>query len=74
MIHFNFIVTEEEANTIFECITDIIEKEIEEQIGLSMAISRDESVCKHIKAQVDWFEKRIKYLKNLKEKMKNYVI
>lgn len=70
-IHFDFIVSEEEANTIFECITDVIENEKEEEINLEMATSYNESVRKRLKDQVEWSEKRIKYLEDLKSKMKN---
>ena len=74
MIHFDFIVSDEEENTIFECISEEIINTKEELINLKLARSTNMNTIAHIKNQIKWFEKRIEYLQNLKEKMKNIKI
>lgn len=60
MVHFDFIVSDEEAQTIFECITDSIQ-------GIQEDLSRHDP--SHPNAL--WFKEHIAYLKGLAAKMKN---
>lgn len=71
MIHFDFIVSDEEARTIFECISEEIVNTQEEIISMRMARSTNMNTVKHIKKQIEWLEERVKYLENLKAKMGN---
>jgi len=71
MIHFDFYVSDEEANTIFECITDEIYRMEEEKLDWIGARSNSVDTCEKIKATIQWFENRISYLQELKSKMKN---
>ena len=71
MIHFDFVVTDEEANTIFECLSDMIDKTEQERIEMSLSTSTDQQTRNHIAAQVAWYERHVRYLRNLTKKMKN---
>ena len=63
MIHFDFIVTDEEAETIFSALSDEID---DCRISLLMR-ERQLAQLGHIK----WYEDRIAYLEGLKAKMTN---
>ena len=71
MIHFDFVVSDEEANTIFECITEEIENTQTELFSVMEATSTDMRIVQHIKEEIELLKKRVKYLQELKEKMKN---
>ena len=62
MVHFDFIVTNDEAETIFSAITDEMRRG-EDEILLGVGMNTVQTL--------DWWESRIKYLKELKAKMKN---
>lgn len=62
MIHFDFIVTDEEAELIFSLISDEI---FRSEDVVMMELGRFTAVTK------EWHRIRIPYLKNLKEKMTN---
>jgi hypothetical protein len=59
MIQFDFIVSEEEANTIFGCISEEIER-------MFSALIESDNV-----SNKKWYHGRIEYLNKLKAKMKN---
>lgn len=63
MIHFNFIVSDEEAETIFSALSDEID---DCRLNLLMC-ERQLAQPGHIK----WYEGRMTYLEALKEKMTN---
>jgi len=71
MIHFDFIVSDEEAATIFECINEEIERMHEEMISMKCSTSVCAKTVENIEKAVAWLEGRIDYLKTLKQKMKN---
>jgi hypothetical protein len=52
MIHFDFCVSDEEANTIFECITDEIYRMEEEKLDWIGARSNSVDTCEKIKATI----------------------
>ena len=58
MIHFNFTVTDEEAEIIF----DIMQTEIARCHHRKLTSTKEES---------DWLDKHIEYLTSLKKKMVN---
>jgi hypothetical protein len=58
MIRFDFIVTDEEADTIFDCI----QSEIGNVLNLKWDTDPSNAVTK-------WYDSRIEYLKKLKKKM-----
>jgi len=63
VIHFNFIVTDEEAETIFRALSDEIN---DCKVSLLMG-ERQLAQPGHVK----WYEGRIIYLEELKAKMTN---
>lgn len=60
MIHFDFIVEDVDAENIFYCIQDRINKCLHRKLLINTTKDEDE-----------WYEKHIEYLKELKTKMKN---
>jgi hypothetical protein len=74
MIHFDFTVTEEEADTIFDAINDQIDYCLEEKADWVGSTSCGDRYKKGIESAIQWYEERIKYLKDLKSKMKNIKI
>jgi len=60
MIHFDFIVKDEDAEVIFDCINAEINR-CHRRITLSDTTE----------AETEWYNKHIKYLKSLKIKMLN---
>ena len=64
MIHFDFIVSDEEADTIFDCIREKITRLKDE---LAFEIASNKNHWHHTK----WFNNHIAFLENIIEKMKN---
>jgi hypothetical protein len=61
MIHFDFIVNDEDAENIFDCINAEISK-----------CQIKKLLTKSTEAEIVWFDKHVIYLKALKTKMKNH--
>lgn len=64
-VHFNFVVSEDDADTIFSCIQNSVLNAKERSCGLhslSFPWSKQEKL---------WFKKHAKYLEKLMSKMKN---
>lgn len=61
MIKFDFIVSLEEANSIFECITEEI-------------INTRDKICSANKEEAEWYKRHIIYLEFIKSKMHNTLI
>lgn len=59
MIHFDFTVEDVDAENIFDCINSEIRR------------CNRRKLSSDIKAEIEWFERHIEYLKTLKTKMKN---
>jgi GTP-binding protein EngB required for normal cell division len=76
MIHFDFVVSDEEAQTIFDCIDEEIENMDTEIYNIIVLgnMDMDTAITQNKKDKIKWFGKRIKYLRELKEKMKNVEI
>jgi hypothetical protein len=77
MIHFDFKVDEIDAENIFDCITDSITKYQDEIYKRNMNLLDDldfkiDSEIDKTKLEIEWFHKRIEYLKKLASNMKNY--
>lgn len=68
MIHFDFTVTDEEAENIFDAISEEILR-----MKSYLVAQQFENLTSgfHIDAKSDWFRSRINYLERLKSKMKN---
>ena len=63
--HFNFTVSDEEADTIFGCIRDEITKIKDE---LAYEISSNENHWHYTR----WYHDRVKFLEDIIQKMKNH--
>ena len=60
MIHFDFIVEDEDAENIFECVNSTIRQ------------ANDRELYKNTtQAEAEWLRKHVKYLNSLKKKMLN---
>jgi hypothetical protein len=60
MIHFDFVVEDEDAENIFDCINSEINR-----------CNHRKLITNNTKAETEWLDKHIDYLKALKKKMKN---
>jgi hypothetical protein len=60
MIHFNFTVTDEDAENIFDCINSAVRQCCKRKLSSGTT-----------QAESDWLDKHIDYLDSLKEKMAN---
>jgi len=65
MVHFDFVVTDEEAETIFDCMNLEIEK-CDDEVDV---MSKEEAA-----PNIQWFSDRKGFIDKLKEKMSNYVV
>jgi hypothetical protein len=73
MIHFDFIVSDEDALNIFSCIEQEINnllKLIQENTVLKNT-AKDKDEKQGYNWQIKWYHSRINYLKELKTKMAN---
>lgn len=61
-IHFDFIVTESEANHIFDAMTQSI---------LAVNELRVSAIIKEDKGQAEWLVKHTRWIRSIKKKMKN---
>lgn len=67
MIHFDFVVSDEEAHDIFGCISEEIAN-LRTEISEMRAY---QSKYNYPEAKIAWMKRRIEYLQNLKSKMHN---
>jgi len=65
MIHFDFVVTEDEAYDIFQAISNEI---------ASLISRKMEEIDENDGQYVEYFDNRIDYLKQLKDKMSNTLV
>jgi len=76
MIHFDFKVDDLDAENIFSAMSDSIQKCSDEitkrKMDLYEVIGEDDKeIIDRVNLEIEWFEKRIIYLKDLTSKMKN---
>lgn len=63
MIHFDFILDDDDAVLLFDCISEMIGKY---QVYIMKAMVHNEG-----QEYIDFYNKQIEFLENLKKKMKN---
>jgi hypothetical protein len=78
MIHFDFIVHDSEAETIFECLQDeinscngIISEYVYILSNSVKGMELEREGIEKLEAEIKWYKNRISYIKELKKKMKN---
>ena len=82
MIHFDFIVDNDEAETIFECLQDQIyicnDKISEYKYLLIIDKTNNQTLNKEgidrIESEIEGYKSRITYLKDIKSKMTNVLV
>ena len=68
MIHFDFIVTDLEAETIMDGLRELTIKALQQQMKAMINACANPTASK---TMIDWTEIRLEFLEDLRNKMKN---